>query len=63
MTQHRVEIKAEDREGWKQWMECLAQMHDELRALDDEQVSAILDRYEFKRCDYGFGINLDWPEK
>lgn len=63
MTQHRVEIKPGDVEGWKQWMDCLAQLNDELVALKIPEVQALLNKYEFRRCDYGMGVNIDWPEK
>lgn len=69
MTQNRVEIKLEDKDGWKQWMDCLASMCDELRALTltykstPDDFLKVMDKYEFRRCDYGHGINIDWPEK
>lgn len=63
MTQHRVEIKPEDREGWQQWMNCAAKMGDELRLLNVPSVNEILNRYEFRRCDYGMGLNIDWPDR
>jgi len=63
MTQHRTEIAPDDKAGWKQWSDCLAQMCDELRALNEPKTTEILDKYEFRRCDYGQGINIDWPEK
>lgn len=61
--QHRVEIALDDREGWKQWIECFAQMVDELRSLTIPSVDEILDKYECRRCDYGAGLNIDWPSK
>jgi len=63
MTQHHVEIQADDKEGWQNWMDCAAAMCEELRNLNDHTVTEILDRYEFRECDYGLGLNIDWPDK
>lgn len=63
MTQHKVEIKADDQVGLKNWMDCAAAMRDELRALNSRTVDNIMDKYEFRRCNYGMGLNIDWPEK
>lgn len=62
MTQHKVVIAPDDKEGWKQWIECFATMIDELRSLQSPIVTEILNRYECRRCDYGMGLNIDWPD-
>ncbi len=63
MTQHRVVIEPTDKEGWLNWVNCLKAMVAELRALNHEPTTAILDKYECRECDYGMGLNVDWPEK
>jgi hypothetical protein len=62
MTQHKVEIPLTDAEGWKNWVYCCKAMVNELRFLADEKTQAILDRFEARSCDYGLGLNIDWPD-
>ena len=62
MTQHRVTIDPSDKAAWHNWMDALRAMVHELRELKDEKVTGILDRFECRECDYGFGLNVDWPD-
>lgn len=62
MTQHRVAIDPKDTAAWKQWCDCWKAMVAELRGLANPSVDAILDRYECRPCDYGMGMNIDWPD-
>lgn len=62
MTQFRTVIQPEDKKGWQNWMDCMRSMVHELRSLKHPETTAILDRYECRECDYGFGLNVDWPD-
>ncbi len=62
MTQYRIEIPVEDRSAWQNWMNCAIMLQKDLRDLNDAKVTEILDRYEFRSCTYGMGLNIDWPD-
>lgn len=62
MTQYRVIIDPSDTISWQDWIDCATAMCEDLRDLNDPKVDQILGDYEFRKCDYGMGLNIDWPE-